>query len=223
MGSFQLVFKKGHALIETLNGLYLLDTGSTHSFSKDGKIKLGEQEFDVPCELMGVGVRYLSEKVGAEVCGLLGMDIINKTQATISYRSKMLSFSDEEVLGTKAESFSYQGLRGIIVTLGKQDFKLLLDTGAPVSYAPSWLLDEYEIVDRVEDFSPLTCNDIYETNLYDIPTEVNHKSWMGRYGELPSNLAVLVAMTGADGILGKMLFDIFDVSFLKSGELYLQA
>ena len=48
METFNLEVWNKHILIKSDNSRLLIDTGSPYSFQKDGIIKIGEQDFNVP-------------------------------------------------------------------------------------------------------------------------------------------------------------------------------
>lgn len=220
MTTYDLTFCKGHALITTLDGMVLVDTGSQKSFSANGQLYLCGELMEVPTSIQNIDASYLSIKVGTSVCGLLGMDILSKKVVLIDYPHRRLCLDYEGAPGLEAVSFTSFGLPGVELRLKNQMFKFILDTGSPVSYAPAWLLKDFEEVGNVEDFSPLTTTDIFSTPLYEVDTRCGETSFTGTYGILPDRLAVLVTMTGMDGIVGKCFLDTFAV-VLKAGKVFL--
>ena len=75
---YNIILSRDHILIDSADGILLVDTGSPMSFHENGMIRLGDEEFQVPTSLMGVDASYIADKVGERVSGLLGMDIISR-------------------------------------------------------------------------------------------------------------------------------------------------
>ena len=75
----------GHILANDDRGSkVLIDTGSPLSFHSDGVIALGGETFNVPTSLMGTGSDYVTENVGTDVNGLVGMDIRGRKGGSLS-------------------------------------------------------------------------------------------------------------------------------------------
>ena len=90
---YNIILSRDHVLIESVDGIILVDTGSPMSFHENGLIYLGGEEFPVPDSLMGVDSSYIAEKVGVNVSGLLGMDIISRLGMKIDIPGGKLSFN----------------------------------------------------------------------------------------------------------------------------------
>lgn len=75
--SYNVVLSNGHILIDDSQRI-IIDTGSPKSFHTSGRIVAARECCDVPSSLPGLSAVYLTEKIGCEIKGLLGMDIYYK-------------------------------------------------------------------------------------------------------------------------------------------------
>ena len=75
----------------------LVDTGSQVSFHLSGHINIGDEQITVPKSIPLVSQDFLSEKVGCEVNGLLGMDIMGKHTILFDLKSNNLFFNDDAI------------------------------------------------------------------------------------------------------------------------------
>ena len=82
-----------HLLIETNRGVLLIDTGSPASFHEASCIEINGREHKVSTSYMGLTAQYLSQKIGCQISGLLGMDIISLGDFSISHKDGGTTFS----------------------------------------------------------------------------------------------------------------------------------
>ena len=222
-----ILYKK-HILLETDRGVILVDTGSPASFHKDGCIEINGREHNVPTNYMGISATYVSKKIGHEVDGLLGMDIINLYEMWVDVRDAYPAIG-EVFFVDPDESKPYKGanVMGIPiceVVIGRNKAKLLFDTGAPISYLSDRYIGHAPIYDEVKDFSPLMGGDEYAVHRHLISTtfcgflsgEAEHDV---AYGQMPMQLSMLLNMLHVDGIIGYDLIEKFRV-VVDRGEIY---
>ena len=76
--TFETIIVNRHLLINDGRGNMLIDTGSPASFHVEREIHVGEDTHNVPTSYMGTTTQYLSQKVGCEIVGLIGMDILSQ-------------------------------------------------------------------------------------------------------------------------------------------------
>lgn len=216
-----IIFNK-HLLIDDGRGAILLDTGSPTSFHANGNIKIGDEVFNVPTSCLEVvNADYLTKKVGCDIVGLMGMDIIDKYCLWINTENfgNFISFSKENTAFSRYsfKTFSAMGVPGIIMQVGSQEVKLLFDTGAPISYLNDRFLNSGEYVRTCRDFSPLTHTD-YDVDLYRLPVSFCEKEFNVEFGNMPNEVAMLLGMMGVDGIIGYDLFSNFRV-IVQNGKI----
>lgn len=219
MTTHTLIFQKGHALVNLNNGLFLIDTGSPLSFSATGEIEVDGECIAVNTGLMGVDANYVSEKVGQEATGLIGMDILGQRTVKIDYPNQTICFNYEGEVGEELPSSVFQGSPCIELNIEGQQCLMVLDTGAPISYAPRKVTAGKTPTDSVEDFNPMMPGDVFTTPLYQLQTCVAGKEYSFTYGVLPQALGMMLGMVGIDGAIGKALLDEYAV-VLKDGRVF---
>jgi hypothetical protein len=222
-----ILFNK-HLLIDTIRGVILIDTGSPVSFHKHGCIEINGREYSVPANYMGISATYISNTIGLEVSGLLGMDIINLYEVWIDVRNVAHAIGDVWFF-CPDESKPYKGanVMGIPiceVEIGGSKVKLLFDTGAPISYLSDRYIGHTPIHDEVRDFSPLMGGEEYVVHRHVVPSKFRgllseDEKHDIAYGQMPTQLSMLLNMLNVDGIIGYDLIERFRVVVVR-GELY---
>lgn len=216
-----IVYNK-HLILDTSRGLILVDTGSPASFHMDGCLEINDREYNVPANYMGISAAYISSKIGCEISGLLGMDIINLYEMWVDVRDAYPAIGEVSFVDPD-ESKPYKGanVMGIPiceVVIGRNKAKLLFDTGAPISYLSDDYINQAPIYDEVNDFSPLMGGEEYTVNRHIVCTtfpyphiyesEINQDI---AYGRMPMQLSMLLNKLNVDGIIGYDLFEKFRV------------
>lgn len=224
-----IVYNK-HLILDTSRGLILVDTGSPTSFHRDGCIVINDREYNVPTNYMGISAAYISQKIGHEVSGLLGMDIINLYEMLIDVRNVSHALG-EVCFFDLDESKPYKGanVMGIPiceVEIGGDKAKLLFDTGAPISYLNDKYITHIPVYDEVSDFSPLMGGEEYAVNRHIVRTKfpftniyASERNQDIAYGRMPMQLSMLLNKLNVDGIIGYDLIEKFRV-VVDRGELY---
>ena len=207
--------------------LLLIDTGSPFSFHKSGRILLGAEEISVPTSIMGVTDDYLTQKVGCEIHGIIGLDIINQYHTLISIKDNLMFINDDAVYREKLRRAvpggPIGGIIGVEMSINGRVARMLVDTGAKISYIKKEFVEGLNIKDIVEDFSPYIGD--FKTPLYSCQTELLSSngnviaSYMQDYGEMPQIVLMTIEMVKMDGIIGFDLFKKFRLQ-LKQGEIY---
>ncbi len=139
---------------------YVVDTGSPVSFSFDGANTLNidgrEFRFGSPvCKK-----EALDGLTGADMTGLIGMNVIAKTGLTLDPENGLLAFSANALKDSPAAVLSFDLFMGYyIVTndvrLGAPLNNAIIDTGAPIPYVSARILAALEPTgESYEDFSP---------------------------------------------------------------------
>ena len=211
----------GHILVDDVQGL-VVDTGSPQSFHESGRIEFEKFCADVATSLPGVLCDYLSKKIGVDVHGVLGMDIIGRHWTQISLKDNLMFINDDAPNGFQLRSLQLpMNMLGMIITINGWDARMVVDTAAPVSYINQRYVRELECVDRVTDFSPY-CGD-FETEVYECETDlgvgVYDSKYTQRYGTPPPIVALMLERLNVDGIIGVDIFNKFRLQ-IRNGVLY---
>lgn len=205
--TYRLQVEKGHILFNNGDGLILVDTGSSTSIHKDRKIDINGNKYSVQDNYLGmVSPEYLSKKVGVEISGLLGMDIMHKLPTLIDIPHQTISFGEKfNILNIGAGSC--MGIPLIKLEVDGKERKLILDTGAWISYLDSSITNGFDVVRVERDFSPLNLGvaDEFDTPIFKIETRIGNDYYKLEYGNLPFLLNRAILLTGAEGIIGYAL------------------
>lgn len=207
----------GHILIDCEGQRFLVDTGSPATFSASGSISICGETISVPTSLMGVSSSYITEKVGAPVQGLIGMDLIGRFGMCVDVENCTVTFGECGEGMTKVPSYSIPGSIVMQMEINGKVAKVIPDTGAPTSYISPSFTEGLESVDTVTDFSPFSGTDTFETPVFDVAAEVAGRPFSMKVGHLPSELSFMLRMLGVDGCVGMDFLKHFKVLFSGDG------
>lgn len=223
--AYDTICHNRHILIDNGVGRLLIDTGSPASFHNNGEIDLAGEVFPVPADYMGVNAAYLTDKVGCEIVGLIGMDILSRLQVWFNTErfGNFISFgpaTDCFPSWPHIETFHAIGIPGITVFVEGRATRLLFDTGAPISYIKESYLYDCIPSGSAWDFSPLTGGARYKVDLYSANAIFHDKRFDVSFAKLTPELDMMMSMIGADGIIGYDLIESFRI-ILNGGEVWL--
>ena len=203
MSEYDIKLSNGHILIEGGNGRLLVDTGSPLSFHESGRLILGGQEFSVPTSLMGTDAEYVSNNVHERVSGLVGMDLIGRLGGVrIDVPAGKLAFGCGTDGMMRIPSRVGMGYVFMDMTVNGRQVRVILDTGAPVSYVSRSLTEGLTPVGRVKDFNPMVPGDTFETPIFEFPASFAGKDFTMRAGHLPQLMGAAISLLGVEGVVG---------------------
>lgn len=215
-----------HIVIDD-NQKIIIDTGSPISFNPSGFLVIGENRFVVPHKIPHVSLQYLSEKVGCEIEGLLGMDVMNKTSTLISLKNDFLFLDDDTAYPSHFQMYPLSilasGLIAITISVNHQNANLLVDSGAPISYIGPKFLNGLTPEMTKEDFSPFIgefMTDIYMCEIDFLENTYANGTFKLFFGIPPKVISMTLAKLNIDGIIGVDLFKQFRLQ-LRNGVLHL--
>lgn len=211
--TFNIVLFDGHLIFED-NGLkVLIDTGSPTTISRTGSFDFMGHKFSCMTNLGGNGISELSEMMGYDIDVLMGMNLIEQFYIQTDYKRKEIVFSSEklpfESIGTTPIIRGNMGEVVICLSVKGQEVKLLLDTGAKISYIDEQFTIGETIVDTKDDFNPLTGD--FKTPIYSMVASVGGQPFPVSFGTLPYGLAMALRRMGLAGAIGYDLFNAFTV------------
>ena len=224
MAAFDLKVWNKHIIIESNSSLLLIDTGSPYSFQKDGIIKIGEQNFNVPKGLMGIDSHYLTEKVGIHISGLIGMDLLKHFSVWFNspqFGNVILFCEKDDITGQPlSDSMNFMGCPTVKLGVNHQEGSFLFDSGAPVSYISSRFIQDVSPCGKTYDFSPLIQKEQYEVDLFYLKSNLNQYGFNIQFAQMPAELEMMLSKCRIDGIIGFDLIDHFRL-IISQGVLYL--
>ena len=215
-----------HLLIETNRGLILIDTGSPASFHVESCIEINGREHRVATSYMGITAQYLSQKIGCQISGLLGMDIMNLYEIHIDIRPVSYAtgdvwfFEPNESLPIRGKGI--MGIPTVEALIDGHKALLLFDTGAPISYIDRTYTQYAPVCDTVIDFSPLIGCGEFEVDRYMLTTCFDNvcgrdgKSEIA-YGNTPLQITMMLKALQVDGIIGYDLMEKYRIVIDRGG------
>ncbi|MBQ0081598.1 MAG: aspartyl protease family protein [Alistipes sp.] len=215
-------------MLENKQGHLLIDTGSPTSFHEDGFIELGDFRMEVPKDIFGiVDSKYLSDTLGLKIKGLLGMDFMGQHPTVFNTKGfgGFISFGDGFNDADVMEGFSIMGCPGIVIEVNRRPARVLVDSGANLSYIDKQFVRESQFLSEQEDFHPLLGTGLFTTDTYEVPCHIgcgNHKDKDLNvvFGILPAEMGLLLSAQQVDGVIGYDLFCNFRIS-LQDGKVVL--
>lgn len=211
---FETIIVNRHLLINDGRGNMLIDTGSPASFHNENHIFIDTDDYEVQTSYMGTTTQYFSDKVGCEIVGLIGMDIISQYTMWIDIpmTKPFVAFYKDDNMGSRypIDSFSVMGIPGFCMEINGRKARLLFDTGAHISYIHSRFYDNEPMLRTCTDFSPLL-NAEYEVEMYGLSTRFCEKILSIEFGSMPQELSTQMNHLNVDGIIGYDLMEDFRI------------
>ena len=202
----------------------IVDTGSPQSFHSSGVISLCGEVLSVETSNAGVKADYLSEKVGTEINGLIGMDIINRYPLLIDLRNRVIIVDDDAIYTNAAKHVELgsiaQGLMAIEMMVNNKTARMIVDTGAPLSYISKSFVGGRESEGVLSDFHPLFGDFSTDTFRCHVTPIANEQAYDQLFGILPDMLQMVLSMLSVDGIIGIDLFKRYRIQ-IRNGVLYI--
>ena len=207
-----------HILIDDGQGI-IIDTGSPNSFHDTGQIFLCGDSYTVPRSIMNVNSEYLSKEIGSKIHGLLGMDIISKYPILFELQNGFIFVDDDTQYSSAFSSFILPfHMVCIELCVNGQRVRLIVDTGAKISYIDSSVVKGHDSIGTEQDFSPLFGH--FSTNLYKCNVKLlQGESIVLTFGTPPSLLTEFLTTMQVQGIIGIEFFKLFRLQ-LCGGKLY---
>lgn len=213
-------------LIITENGQNIIvDTGSPVSFHPSGNLVFGENLIPVQTYYAAVTPEYLSEKVGCEIHGMLGMDIIGSIPILFDLKNGQMVLDDNAVYTNHFIKYPPGQSEGryiaITISVNGNTANVILDTGAPISYILPGFVAGLECVEIMNDFSPLYGGD-FKTKTFncEVDTQTGHERYSQRFGVPPQEVSKTLEGYNIDGIIGIEQFKRFKLQ-IRNGIVYL--
>lgn len=209
-----------HIVLDDGQGL-ILDTGSPLSFHTSGVINICGRRISVPTSLPMVPNDYLHNNVYRGAEGLLGMDIINKYPITISLNNSFIIVGDDAHF-QELPTVNVNPLVGIQLVINGSSARMIVDTGAKLSYISHHFTAGLQPIGSERDFSPYMGE--FNTEVFNCETllanlYIGDVSYTQKYGTPPPLLAMMLKQMNVDGVIGVDLFKQFRLQ-LKERKVY---
>ena len=209
--SYQINLFKGHAIIVDGENTILIDTGAPSTIHDTKNIEFCGKIYHCATNQMGLTVEKLSEMLGTKITTLLGNDILSNYKILFDYRNKLVLFNSEEheFIGEEVKISSFMGIPIIELSVSNKPLKFFIDTGAKLSYLSNNFTKNYKSVGKEVDFYPGVGE--FETDCYEILTNIGNREFLVKYGNLPDLLQVTLMLGGTNGIIGFDFFNSFKI------------
>lgn len=207
MSTYLLKHINSHLFMEIDHNDWLIDTGAPSSFGNVSCVTIAEKTFTVPNTYVNLTANSLSEHVGHESVGLIGVDVLNEFNVIFDVINNKIELTEEDI-GLEGEILPFTDVMGIPIigvnAAGSQR-KMFFDTGAQISYLKVEVLKEYPSLGKTIDFYPGVGE--FETETYEVETTFGAQDMILRYGSLPQMLEMTLLMAGTEGIIGNEIFE----------------
>ena len=201
----------------------LVDMGCPVSFHNSGIIVLGETRINVFSSLPMVSAEFLSEKIGCQIDGLIGMDLMNRVPTSIRLNDGIMIFDDDARYSIQFQMYPLSrmagGLLAITMSVNHKKVKMVVDTGAQISYIREEFLSGLALDKTMEDFSLYNSRFPTDTYICKTDTLIGSPAFSQRFGIPPKEILSILDLFQADGIIGIDLFRRYDLQ-IRGGALY---
>lgn len=205
--SYPCFILDGHPVVETPQGLILVDTGAATSFGDAGQLFLFENTYPLAPSYLGQSICDISRLVGTRFAALVGVDILNQFDWSLDFEKAQFSLlSHWPRHSTMNLPFlDFMGVPIVQAEVSGQAAKLFFDSCAKLSYLNPRLIDGAKPSGEENDFYPGFGS--FKTQTYQVPIVLSQASLTVRVGMLPEGLNVLLEGYGAAGLLGADLLN----------------
>lgn len=215
-----LLLEQDHLVVRIDGGLWVLDTGSPFSFGRADEVQLGGERFPVPDEAFGLDADRLSGLVGTRLEGLIGTDLLNGFDLDFDLAGGALTIGTGLPVpdGDRIPLTDLMGVPALEARSELGAHRMLLDTGAQLSYLQADEADRFPAAGPVRDFLPMFGT--FETETRSVPFRVGTTDVTLRCGRLPDLMGMTLSLAGVDGIIGAELFRGRRVGYFSSRRLF---
>ena len=208
----------GHIVVNTGQDSLLLDTGSPVSMGTSETIHFCDRSFAVhKGNYMGTDIHWLAERVGCDLSGLVGSDILAGFDVLIDPEKQEVTFSEEPMKcnGTEEQVELFMGIPVIEVMVGDTTVRAFFDTGAKLSYLNPEITASYEPLGEEGDFHPTMGE--FTAPVFCVPVTIAGQRVDLRCGNLPGPLQTRLMIANTSGIIGTEILSSYRVclSYLR--------
>ena len=211
MKEYKIELVRGHILmVDDRGSKVLVDTGSPLSFHSDGVVAIDGETMSVPTTLLVADSDYVTKNVGTKVDGLVGMDILARKGVLVDVPGGRLVFGQPTQGMRRVPSRFIRvpilnvGYMCVDMDIRGKTVKVIVDTGAPVSYVDPSLTGGLAAKEMIKDFNPAVGE--FETPIFEFPAAFAGQEFEMRAGHLPKRMQLEIGLLGMSGVVGMELF-----------------
>lgn len=219
---YKLIIRHQHMLIEQEGVNLLIDTGSPKSMHEKGEIIIDGSSFHVSKQIGNIDSSYLSQKIGEDISGLIGMDILNNYEVWFDYKLGELFLFDDNSFSSWPRGGSLMTIPLLELDVDGRKAKMILDSGAQYSYiGQSFIAKQSTPIATVTDFTPIIGLESFDVSLFEMPISVFKlnpqisETYKFAFGKMPLQLSMILERFNIDGIVGIDFFKMFRVVLSK--------
>lgn len=203
METYPLLDVRRHLVIVVGGLTALLDTGSPASIGRRGLLRLAGRTWE-PAASDSPVLAQIGAWLGRQVDWLVGVDILATTPVLVDGPARRVTFGATERAGVRLALDLRYAVPEIAIRHAEATADAFLDTGAPVSYAAPGAVRGRRPDSSDTDFYPPVGP--FTTPLYRLDVTVGGRTFSGRFGVLPAQLASMLQLIGERWILGSDFF-----------------
>ncbi|MBU1086894.1 MAG: hypothetical protein KKD05_05175 [Candidatus Omnitrophica bacterium] len=222
MQEYRLVFEDRHLFVYIEDRKWLLDTGAPRSFGNIQSINIGNREFSLTDNFMGMNSQKLSDFFKCPINGIIGVDILNNYDVIIDVPTGKISFSDEQIdfSGIVIPLELIMGIPLFKVEILGQEHRMFFDTGAQISFFENQNLKSFPDAGLFDDFHPSIGE--FQVQTYRVALQLGSVTHIVQCGSLPDVLGNMINFAGAEGVIGNEIIKDRKIGYLpRRGEIVL--
>ncbi len=203
---------KDQPIVTVAGKQYLLSTGSTRSVG-NAPVLMGRRDIDPLPSYQGITVANLRQRLGSQLAGMLGMDLLAPFAVHLYPDERLLRLCPTcEMQGDTLPIEVVQGAPVITAQaggIGGRKLRLAIDTSTALSLVPERLLRHCESLGSRKAYHPLVGS--FRTPRYLLDLAIDGSGRKFHAGILPDSLEAQLHRDRLDGILGADLLEHFGV------------
>ena len=190
----------------------LLDTGSPMTLGKGQTLEFMGRSVRCEESAMGYSFDTIKQQLGRDIDALLGMDTLGSLCMLVDCEAGEVVFSDEPMAPDNAVNFPLLvSPVGVMTEVDGKVVKLVVDSGAQLSYFDEQLLEGLEPTDVREDFYPGIGT--FEVPVYDVMIDLDGIQLQAQCGAIPASVLMDISKINVGGVIGQDLFASHKVAF----------
>ena len=152
------------------------------------------------------------------------MDIIHRYPMLVDLRCGAVFIDDDAIYDRSLEHVELgpfaQGLIAVKMMVNNRIVRMIVDTGAPVSYINDYIVGGMESEGEINDFHPLIGDFHTLTYRCEVVPVAAEKPYFQMFGVAPGMLSMTLSMLQVDGIIGIDLFKRYRIQ-IRDGKVFL--